>query len=187
MSFVAVILAMFVAALPQEAASQRVASPQTVFGDPISKEADEWLKDSHQRYNGSTRLLRTTWLADVSTFAVDFKKGVLTFTTPTRKVLFDVRVIGTVRKADKSWQWSWSNPNIEERLRLPADRFKETGTKYHLRYLTVGTVPVPMDSFPFMLGGVALKLHGGVGVYLVPSDEVDFYLLLSNPRYDPPS
>lgn len=187
MNLVVAILSVILAALPQEAASQRVASPQTVFGNPISKEADEWLKDSHQRYNESTRLLRTTWLADVSTFAVDFKKGVLTFTTPTRKVLFDVRVIGTVRKADKSWEWSWSNPNIEEHLRLPPDRFKEIGTKYDLRYLTVGMVPVPMDLFPFMLAGVALKLHGGVGVYLVPSDEVDVYLLLSNPRYDPPS
>ena len=42
----------------------------------------------------------------------------------------------------------------------------------------------PMAEFPFMLGGIVLKLYGGVGVYRAPSDELDLYLLHENPRQE---
>lgn len=47
-----------------------------------------------------------------------------------------------------------------------------------------GMVPLPMAEFPFMLGGIVLKLYGGVGVYRAPSDELDLYLLHENPRQE---
>lgn len=167
------------------AQAQRVAPASEVFGNALSNEADAWLTDASDKYNEAQRRLHDEWLADAASYRTDLENAKIVFAAPKRKVMFDAKVIGSVRHGDKSWEWAWHNPNLPARARLPADKLKALGKRHDLRYLTHGMVPVPIESFPRILGGIALKLHGGAGVYRDPGDEGDVYLLLSNPRVLP--
>lgn len=60
-----------------------------------------------------------------SGFQLDLEKGILTFTDPKRRVIFNIRVIGSVRHAARSWEWAWYNPTIPTQLKVPAERLHE--------------------------------------------------------------
>lgn len=165
------------------ALAQRVAKPAEVFGNPISTEADAWLTDANTRYNESVALLKKTWLANTKQVTVSPDSHRLVFTGSEDKVTFDALIIGTVRRSDRSWEWAWNNPNLPNNRVVPAKKLHELAAKFDLRYLKQGMVPVPMQDFPLLLSAITLKLHGGSGAYMVPSDNgLDVYFLLSNPR-----
>jgi hypothetical protein len=177
-----VLLAIGVALVSMDSLSQRVARPAEVFGNSISKEADEWLTDSNVQFNKSLEILQSKWTSGTTQVQVLLPEKKVVFLGPKVRVVFDALIIGTVRNADQSWEWGWNNPNIQSDRVVPAPALQAVGKRFDLRYLQHGMVPLPDEHFATFLSGIALKVHGGVSVYVSSGQGLQVYLLLSNPR-----
>jgi Family of unknown function (DUF6882) len=163
-------------------ASGRLRSSHSVW--QIHRKYSGTLTRSNMSFNEAQGKLEREWLTGVTRFDYDGPGKRLVVASPRRRVVFDARVIGTLRHQDKSWEWAWNNPHVEPAVRVPGEALQEIGRRFDLRHLTRGMIPVPRDDFPFFLGGIALRVMGGVGVYRAWGKDVGLYLLLANPRIE---
>jgi hypothetical protein len=160
-----------------------LALPEEVFGNPISKEADEYLNETQHFLKVKQETFRITYLSDVTSYDVDLVKGIIRFERGDRPpLLMDVQVVGSVRHSDKSWEWAWHNPNIPHALSRDSAKVKEIGRRYDLRYLVRGLIPARDETFRWYLTGIALHESQALGVYVSHAQESDMYMLLTNPR-----
>jgi hypothetical protein len=156
---------------------------ENLFSTPLTKEADEFLTNCNLEFNAKQTAFYNRWLVDEERYDVDLEKGVFRLTRRAKPlVFFDVQVLGSHSRKDNSWEWAWNNPNVSPRLARASAQLKDVGTKYGLRYLQVGFVPVPIKEFPLYVGGIAMKVSGFIGLYRAEYGELDIYLLLNNPR-----
>lgn len=162
---------------------QPVALPGEVFGNPISKEADEYLTETSHYLKVKQETFRATYLSDVTWYDMDLDKGIMRFKRGDRpSLLMDVQVVGSVRHSDKSWEWAWHDPNVPHALSRDSAKVKEIGRRNDLLYLLRGLIPLLDENFPWYLTGIALRESPALGVYVSHAQESDIYMLLTNPR-----
>jgi hypothetical protein len=160
-----------------------VPEPYEVFGTPLSQEADEFLASCNTAFNERQALLSEKWLRDFDRYDFDLERGVLWLSKDGKKTVeFNVSEVGSIRTSSQTWEWAWNNPNANPKLAVPRSVFQSTGSKFGLKYLEAGMLPVPNDQFGWYLSGIALRLAGGDGVYKAEGEGYEVYLLLRNPR-----
>lgn len=170
------------------ATAQMLASVEDVFAEPPSAEAQAWLDDAVTSYNEKMLTLRRDWLVNVKGARTDSRRRQVIVETADGTVVFDAKAIGGLGKPGEAWQWmwSWSSTGLETNFRLPSAALHEVGTTLKLPFLTTGRFYSKSPDLPFLIGAVALKVYGGVGVHRVHvphrTDPFDVYYLLSNPR-----
>jgi hypothetical protein len=156
---------------------------EEIFSTFLSEEDDDSLFVCNAEFNEKQEQLHNRWLADGERYDVDFARGVLRITRRSGPpVLFDVTMVGSHDRAGRSWEWAWNNPNVVASLALPESALAETGRDFNLKYLVTGFIPVPMDSFPWYLCGTAMKATGALCAYVASDRDMDYYMLLDNPR-----
>lgn len=171
-----------------QVAAQIPAAAEEVFAEPPSAEAQAWLDDAVTAYNEKMVALRRDWLVNVAGARTDTPRRQVIFETANGTVVFDAKSIGGLGKPGEKWlwMWSWSSTDSATNFRLPSAALHEIGTALQLPFLTTAKFYSKSPDLPFLIGAVALKVYGGVGVHRVhvphKTDPYDVYYLLSNPR-----
>jgi len=149
---------------------------------PLSAAAERFLARAREEYNAKQPRFDDRWLKDCDRYDIDTHAGELVLKRGDTRTVFDAQLLGSVCKTDSTWEWAWNNPNVPERVSRASAALKEVGAKYDLPYLQQGTVPVPDEEFPWLLGAIALKVTRMEGIFRAPSGEMEYYFLLANPR-----
>jgi len=158
-------------------------SPEELFDTPLSDLADVFLTACSTEFNAKQKRLAEQWLTGCTRYDVDTERGLLQLSYESRpSVLFDATLVGSHNRSRGSWEWAWNNPNVAPSQALPKSTLAPVAEAHNLKYLLSGFVPVPMEEFPWYFCGIALKLTDALGVYQAVRGDVDFYLLLENPR-----
>jgi hypothetical protein len=154
-----------------------------VFDGQLSEEADLFLTTCNVEFNIKQKLLHKYWLVDFKRYDVDLKKGLLFITrSENPRYVFDVTSVGSCNLSAGNWEWSWNNPNVEQKIAVSKQTLVPVAKQYNLKYLMSGFVPVPNESFGWYLSGISMKITDAIGVYEVNYNELSSYLLLYNPR-----
>jgi hypothetical protein len=163
-----------------------IADAQWTFSGSLSFEADAFLAASNTEFNKKQQDLHEKYLAGQKRYGIDLESGVLTVTLERDKVDFDVKLLGSCRGRDNSWEWAWNNPNVDRSQVLPKNVLKPLVDKYQLRYLAEGAVKLPNNKFPWYLGGIALKVSpDAVGIYEAVDGDMRYFFVLYSPRKYP--
>lgn len=168
--------------------AQPLIPAEDVFAEEPSEEAKAWLDDAVASYNGKMADLRRDWLVNVTGARTDLRRRLVIVETQSGPVAFDAKSIGGFGKRNDRWlwMWSWGSGNLPVNFRLPSAALNDVGTRLKLPFLTKPDFYSNSTDLPFLVGAVALKVYGGVGVHRVrvpyPGDPFDVYYLLSNPR-----
>lgn len=168
--------------------AQALIAAEDVFAEPPSEEAKAWLDDAIASYNDKMATLRRDWLVGVTGARTDLRRRLVIVETQSGPVTFDAKSIGGFGKHNDRWlwMWSWGSGNLPVNFRLPSAALNEMGARLKLPFMTTANFFSNSTDLPFLVGAVALKVYGGVGVHRVsvpyPGDPYDVYYLLSNPR-----
>jgi len=166
--------------------SDSAPSSEQVFGGTLSPEADSFLTASNLEFNAKQAALHSEWLVSQKRYDIDMEKGVLRIQRATSTVEFDVQLAGSHSRRDKTWEWGWNNPNVPAALSAASAKARKLGEQYSLRYATSGLVPIASAQLPWFLSSLALKAGEGVGVFIAPSGDIDYYFVLFRPRTTEP-
>ena len=165
------------------ASSCYVPPPEEVFYTPLSEAADAFLTACNRELNAKQERLAEQWFAGAKAYQVDLERGTLRLERESGPpVLFDVALVGSHDRETSCWEWAWNNPNVEVPLAVPKASLAQIGKRFNLKYLLYGFVPVPMADFPMYLSGIALKVTNAYGVHVADHGNIEFYLLLKDPR-----
>jgi len=149
----------------------------------LSPEADAFLTASNTEFNEKQKNLHERYLAGQKRYDIDLESGVLAVTREQDKVDFDVKLLGSCRGRDNSWEWAWNNPNADQSQVFPRSILKPLADKYQLRYLAEGAVKLPNSKFPWYLGGIALKISpDAIGIYEATDGDMRYFFVLYRPR-----
>lgn len=114
---------------------------------------------------------------------MDFEKRLLVVSKPKSRVEFEIKLLGSCRDSDSSWEWAWNNPNVERQSAFPRAELALVAKKYELRYLNSGVIVLPNEKFPWYLGGIALKVSpSAVGIYGASGEGMSYFFVLYRPR-----
>lgn len=163
-----------------------VADPDLIFNGKLSEEADRFLTESNTEFNEKQNQLREQYLSDQVRYDIDFEKGTLVIVRPQSRVTFEMKLLGSCRNRDNSWEWAWNNPNIDRKIAFPRSELAPLASKHQLHYLDAGAVVLPDEKFPWHLGGIALKVSPSAsGIYSASSAGMRYFLVLYHPIEQP--
>lgn len=141
-----------------------------IFNGKLSEEADRFLTESNTEFNEKQNQLREKYLSDQVRYDIDFEKGTLVIVRPESRVTFGMKLLGSCRNRDNSWEWAWNNPNIDRKIAFPRSELAPLASKHQLHHLDAGAVVLPDEKFPWYLGGIALKVSPSAsGIYSASS------------------
>jgi hypothetical protein len=106
---------------------------------------------------------------DRADWHVVLSDGEITFTTPTRRAVARVQVIGTLDPADDTWLWGWDHPSIPEPCAAAAGRVRAFGERNGLAYLTDRKVTCSQED-AWHYTSLAVRLGEETCAYRGPTD-----------------
>ena len=99
----------------------------------------------------------------------------LTFSDPSLATIrINVTVVGSTQ--GNSWEWSWANPNYEDRSRLDMEKVREYGETN--RYDKLTSAFLDADEFTgWEMTAIAAHILNAPGAYRFPTDNGYCYLV----------
>ena len=99
------------------------------------------------------------------------------------EIFFKYIPIGTFSIEKQTWMWSWFNNYLTEKNKEKTMKIKNFGVKNNYEKLIEGTFPSDeYDGWKFSAIGV--KLLGGIGIYKINLENLNYYLLLTEVSND---
>ena len=94
------------------------------------------------------------------------------------EIFFKYIPIGTFSFSSETWMWSWFNNYLSESNKSETLKIKDFGEENSFKKLYEGTFPSDkFDGWEFL--AISYKILSGIGVYNVTTDNLNFYLLLT--------
>lgn len=150
----------------------------------LTPEQDAFLGEAIEEHNQKNDRLRKDWgFGDyeewgfeqiTGNFFLRLKDG--------KKVTASGQVYGSLSTADKTWEWAWNNPNVEELVKKDSFLVREYGEKQGqgFQYLCLGLQPIPHVVAPIYFAAIAEKLSGAQGVFPAEYGNYTFYIGLKD-------
>jgi hypothetical protein len=151
---------------------------------PLTPEQDAFLASCTREYNEKLEKLNRDWsFSNYKTWGFDQLSGIFFLELHDgSRVEADGQVIGSYKPAQKSWEWAWNNPNVEEAMKRDVQAVRTFGETEKIEYLRKGVIPAPNKLFPMYLSGIAIKILGAEGVYAGNAGAIQVFISLKNLR-----
>ena len=148
----------------------------------LSPEQDEYLGDAINEYNISLKTFNEGMkFNDFDEWGYDQYSGKFLLKNNGEKIIeAEAQIIGSYHSPEKSWEWAWNNPNIEEEAKIDSHTVKEFGNKQNIWYFSEGKVPVLKDEQAVYFAAVGMKLTNSQAIYPGAAGDLIVYLLLKN-------
>lgn len=153
-------------------------------GSQLSPEADAYLASATSEFNEKQAALSSQWgFGSYEQWNFDQYTGVLELKLADgSSVLADGQILGSHATRDGSWEWAWSNPNVEAGVARASHRVKKLGARLGISYLVQSRIPVEEDSFVSYLCAIGVKATDSNGVFVGSAGPINVHLLVSNLR-----
>ena len=110
-----------------------------------------------------------------ATWDWDPDEATLTFRDPAKHDLrIDVTLVGTTE--DRSWEWSWANPNIDPSLKRDMEQVREFGQEHGYRHLVEPFVETDQEG-GLELTAVATHVLNALGSFYFGTGDGFCYLI----------
>jgi hypothetical protein len=155
------------------------------FEASVSPEADAFLAEARAEFNPKQDAMESQWRFDDAThwnfqqetglFKMDFEDG--------SQWQADGQILGSYSPQNKTWEWSWHNPTIEESIARASHKVGELGERWGIDYLRNSQITLPDEKYIAYLCAVGIKANNASGVYQADANGISVYILLSNFRW----
>lgn len=92
----------------------------------------------------------------------------------------DAQIVGSYHSRNKTWEWSWNNPNVETDAKQDSQAVKNYGDKEKIWYFSEGIIPVVSEDQAIYFAAVGRKLSQSQAIYKGDAGDLNVYLLLKN-------
>ncbi len=146
--------------------------------DDLSPETDKFLSESILEHNKNIDELNNIWgFSNFKRWEFDQYSGIFRLYFDTNSLVeAKGQIFGSWHKRNKTWEWSWNNPNDEESMKIDSKKIKEYGEKNDLKYLISGFVPCLTELHATYLSAISEKVTNSQGVY--PGDAGDLIVFI---------
>ena len=103
--------------------------------------------------------------------------GVFYLQKDNTKLHFNYLIVGSFSTKSNTWKWSWDNPDISARVRLPMHKVQQFGNDNNIDELHTGLFPAE-EYLGWKFTAIAAKLLHAIAAYRVTSGNLHTYMLL---------
>jgi hypothetical protein len=164
-----------------------------IVAGPRPAEAESYVAAANAELAAKQDRFREEWsLATFARYDVDIDSAWLRFSSPGRApACFAIRLAGSARAEDHSWEWAWANARLRREAVVPEATLRALGARLGLAELQAPVVTMPdrpgaEDEISWQFTGIAVKALEATGGYRFPVGDLMVFAVVLDPRDDCP-
>lgn len=149
-----------------------------------SKASSKFLESAIGEHNEKNDILNEQWGFDsYSEWGLDQESGKFFIKLQDGSLVeAEGQIYGSFSSEDSTWEWAWSNPDIDESIAKDSLRIKEYGESENIDFLSEAIIELPDQNTATYLAAIGEKINNAQGLFVGQIEEIYIFIGLKGLR-----